>query len=49
MNHIILGLMLGLAAGLAVVALMIIMPFPDNRATLTAAFISRYSIAVRAF
>jgi hypothetical protein len=44
MNHITLGLMLGLTAGIAVVALMIPMPFPDKRAALTAAFISRFSI-----
>jgi hypothetical protein len=44
MNHVTLGVMLGLAAGIAVVALMIPMPFPDKRAALTAAFISRFSI-----
>jgi hypothetical protein len=44
MNHASLGLLLGLAAGVVVVALMIPMPFPDKRAALTAAFISRFSI-----
>jgi hypothetical protein len=44
MNHVTLGLLLGLTAGVVVVALMIPMPFPDKRAALTAAFISRFSI-----
>jgi hypothetical protein len=44
MNHVTLGLLLGLAAGVVVVALMIPMPFPDKRAALTAAFVSRFSI-----
>jgi len=43
-NHITLGLLLGLAAGFAVVAVMMPMPFPDKRAALIAAFISRFSI-----
>lgn len=44
MNHVVLGLLLGLVAGVMVVALMIPMSFPDKRAALTAAFISRFSI-----
>jgi hypothetical protein len=44
MNHVALGLSLGLAAGVAVVALMMPMTFPDKRTALTAAFISRFSI-----
>lgn len=44
MNHVVLGLLLGLAAGVVVVALMMPMSFPDKRAALTAAFISRFSI-----
>lgn len=44
MNHIVLGLLLGLAAGIVVVALMVPMKFPDKRAALTAAFVSRFSI-----
>jgi len=44
MNHVTLGLLLGLAAGVVVVALMMPMPFADKRAALTAAFISRFSI-----
>ena len=44
MNHLALGLLLGLAAGVAVVVLMMPMAFPDKRAALTAAFVSRFSI-----
>ena len=44
MNHIVLGLLLGLAAGIVVVALMVPMSFPDKRAALAAAFMSRFSI-----
>lgn len=44
MNHIVLGLLLGLAAGIVVVALMAPMSFPDKRAALAAAFVSRFSI-----
>jgi hypothetical protein len=44
LNHIVLGLLLGLAAGIVVVALMAPMSFPDKRAALAAAFVSRFSI-----
>lgn len=44
MNHIVLGLMLGVLAGTIVVALMLPMTFPDKRAALSAAFVSRFSI-----
>ena len=44
MNHVTLGLLWGLAAGVVAVALMIPIPFPDKRVALTAAFISRFSI-----
>jgi hypothetical protein len=44
MNHIVLGLLLGLAAGVVVMALMMPMAFPDKRAALAAAFVSRFSI-----
>ena len=44
MNHITLGLVLGVLAGAIVVALMMPMTFPDKRAALSAAFVSRFSI-----
>jgi hypothetical protein len=44
MNHVTLGLLLGLAAGGVAVALMMPMAFPDKRTALTAAFVSRFSI-----
>jgi hypothetical protein len=44
LNHIVLGVLLGLAAGIVVVALMAPMSFPDKRAALAAAFVSRFSI-----
>jgi hypothetical protein len=44
MNHVTLGLLLGLAAGVIVVALMMPMTFPEKRTALTAAFVSRFSI-----
>lgn len=44
MNQIALGVMLGLLAGVTVVLLMLPMSFPDKRAALTAAFVSRFSI-----
>ena len=44
MNHIILGVGLGVVAGAIVVGLMMPMTFPDKRAALMAAFVSRFSI-----
>jgi hypothetical protein len=44
MNHVTLGLMLGVAAGVVVVAVMLPMGFADKRSALAAAFISRFSI-----
>jgi len=44
MNHIVLGVGLGVVAGGIVVALMMPMAFADKRAALTAAFVSRFSI-----
>ena len=44
MNHVMLGVLLGLAAGVAAVALMMPMAFPDKRTAMTAAFVSRFSI-----
>ena len=44
MNHITLGILLGLAAGALVVAMMMPMAFPDKRAALMAAFINRFAI-----
>lgn len=44
MNHIILGIGLGVVAGAIVVGLMMPMAFPDKRAALMAAFVSRFSI-----
>src|ERR1700674_5254883 len=44
LNHVALGILLGLAAGIVVVALMMPMTFPDKRTALTAAFVSRFSI-----
>ena len=44
MEHLLLGILLGLAAGVVVVAVMMPMSFPDKKAALTAAFISRFSI-----
>lgn len=44
MNHITLGVLLGLAAGTIVVGMMVPMAFPDKRAALTAAFVNRFAI-----
>ena len=44
MDHVTLGILLGVAAGVIVVALMMPMTFPDKRAALTAAFVSRFAI-----
>jgi hypothetical protein len=44
LNHIVPGVLLGLAAGIVVVALMAPMSFPDKRAALAAAFVNRFSI-----
>lgn len=44
MNHVTLGIFLGLAAGIVAVALMMPMTFADKRTALIAAFVSRFSI-----
>ncbi len=44
MNHVALGAGLGLLAGAISVGMMLPMPFPDKRAALAAAFVSRFSI-----
>ena len=44
MDHVTLGILLGLAAGGVAVALMIPMTFPDKRTAFIAAFVSRFSI-----
>lgn len=44
MDRVALGILLGLTAGVIVVALMMPMTFPDKRTALTAAFVSRFSI-----
>lgn len=46
MDHLTLGVALGLASGVIVVALMMPMSFPDKRAALSAAFVSRFSIGL---
>jgi len=44
MNHILLGILLGLVAGAIAVGLMLPLTFPDKRAALGAAFVSRFAI-----
>jgi hypothetical protein len=44
MNHITLGILLGLVAGAIVVGMMVPMAFPDKRAALTGAFVNRFAI-----
>jgi hypothetical protein len=44
MNHVVLGVILGILAVSIVVGLMMPMTFPDRRAALSAAFVSRFSI-----
>lgn len=44
MNHVMLGIILGVVAGTIVVGLMMPMTFADKRAALTAAFVSRFAI-----
>jgi hypothetical protein len=44
MNHIVLGIGLGLVAGAIATGLMIPMTFPDKRAAIGAAFVSRFAI-----
>lgn len=44
MNHIALGILLGLVAGAVVVGMMVPIAFPDKRAALAAAFVNRFAI-----
>ncbi len=44
MNHAVLGIVLGLAAGTIASGMMIPMAFPDKRAAIAAAFVSRFAI-----
>jgi hypothetical protein len=44
MNHILLGILLGLVAGGIAVGFMVPLTFPDKRAALSAAFVSRFAI-----
>ncbi len=44
MNHILLGIILGLLAGGIAAGAMIPLSFPDKRAALSAAFVSRFAI-----
>jgi len=44
MHHVLLGLALGMLAGIIAVGLMMPMSFPSKRTAMMAAFISRFSI-----